>query len=379
MRRRWWLAVLALLTACAPASTTAAPGPAGAGAAQQATTAAGWTALPLPAPDARVLVLLPVGDELLALGSLPGPDGHVPAAWATSDAHSWRPLPIASATGYGAQAELVMAAADGPRIAAYGQAFGGAHSNPRPTLWAGTAAGLVEHEQPYTLLGGEDAIATDAEAARGGTFLLAGAFDGASGRYGAAVWKSADGARWTRDADAPGLASESGEQTFARGATAASDGFVLLGSSLGAGARTEPVAWTSSDATSWRRVALPSADSATASAAACDAAGCALLGNTAAADQHLTCWTLDGSQPGARVDGPGHGLVEVGQALLVAGRVYVLSAVDRVARLDTVGRNCSGWAPVELPVPSATAALGPLGPRLVLATTDDAASRLWLR
>jgi hypothetical protein len=373
MRRRWWLAVLALLAACAPAppSSTAVP--------SQVTAAVGWTAAPLPAPDARVLVLLPVGNELLALGSLPGPDGHVPAAWATSDAQSWRALPLTSATGYGAQAELVMAAADGPRVAAYGQAFGGAHSNPRPTLWVGTTAGLVEHEQPFTLLGGEDAIATDAEAARGGTFLLAGAFDGASGRYGAAIWKSADGARWTRDADAPGLASASGEQTFARGATAAVDGFVLLGSSLGAGARTEPLAWTSSDGASWRRIALPSTDSATASAAACDAAGCTVLGNTASADQHVICWTLTGAQPGARADGPGHGLVEVGQALLMAGRVYVVSAVDRVAHLDTVGRDCSGWAPVELPVPSAVAALGPLGTRLVLATTDDAASKLWLR
>ncbi len=373
------MAALVLVAACAPAparNTVPADPQATPG---RPPVVAGWTSLTPPAPDARVLAFLPVGGELVALGSVPGPDGRAPAAWATADAHSWRALPLTSATGYGAQAELVMAAADGPRVAAYGQAFGGAHSNPRPTLWAGTAAGLVEHEQPFTLLGGEDAIATDAETAHAGTFLLAGAWDTAGGRYGAAVWTSQDGVRWTRDADAPGLASAPGEQTFARGATAGPDGFLLLGSSLGADARSTPLAWTSPDGQAWRRIPLPSAGSATASGAACDAAGCVVLGATADADQHLTCWTLADGRPGLRADGPGRGLVEVSQALLVGGRAYVVDAVDRLAHVETVGRDCTGWASVPLPVASSGAALAPIGARLVLATTDGAASALWLR
>ena len=357
----------------APAATTPLPG----------AVRADWHEIAVPAPGARVMVLTPFDGGVLALGSVPGPDGRAPAAWTTADAKSWRRLALHPVTGYGQQAEFVMAGVAGAHIAAYGQAFGGAHSNARPTLWAGGAAGLTEHEQVFTLLGGEHAIATSDEAARPGQVLLAGSWDEARGGYGAAVWISSDGARWTRYADVPGLASRTGEQTAAYGAAAPRTGSLVVGYTQrpdGGTVRTDALSWTSANGRDWTRSTLPSAGPASATRAACDASGCLVAGNTATAQQHLLCWPIDPSgHAGPADDGPGNGLVQVRQVLAQPDHAYVLSDVDRVIRLDSVARDCTGWTPIPVPERAQDAALARLGDHLLLATTGTGASRLWLR
>jgi len=67
------------------------------------------------------------------------------------------------------------------------------------------------------MFGGPHAIATNDAAAVPGTALMVGQWDGPSGRYGAAVWTSADGVTWHRNAEDPALASAPGEQTSAAG------------------------------------------------------------------------------------------------------------------------------------------------------------------
>lgn len=344
---------------------------------------ADWHEIAAPAPGARVMVLTPFDGGVLALGSVPGPDGRAPAAWTTADAKSWRRLALHPVTGYGQQAEFVMAGVAGAHIAAYGQAFGGAHSNARPTLWAGGAAGLSEHEQVFTLFGGEHAIATSDEAARPGQVLLAGSWDEARGGYGAAVWISSDGARWTRYADVPGLASRTGEQTAAYGAAATPTGFLVVGNTQrpgGGTVRTDALSWTSANGRDWTRSTLPSDGSASATRAACDASGCVVAGNTATAEQHLLCWSIDPSGAATVAsNGPGQGLVQVRQVLTRPDRAYLLSDVDRVIRLDTVARDCTAWSPIPVPERAQDAALAQLGDQLLLATTGTGASRLWLR
>jgi hypothetical protein len=367
MRRGWFVLVAVLLAAAcsAPAPPLAA--------------SQGWLEVPSPQVGARVLVMAAPTGGLVAFGSVPGPDRYAPAAWSTADARTWTALPLTPATGYGRQAELTMAAADGARVSAWGQAFGGAHSNPRPTLWNGTAAQLTEHEQSFILFGGEDAIATVAEAASAGTFLLAGAWDGASGRYGAAVWTSPDGEHWTRSADAPGLASGPGEQTFARGAAAGPGGFLLLGSTQLAAGGTLPLAWTPNPDGSWHRIPLPSSGPAVATTAACDAAGCVVVGTTADVEQRPVCWTLTDGVPGARHDGPGTGVLGVTQALLAGGRVYTVSDAGHHARLDVLDRDCTNPASLPVPAEADGAALAALGGMLVLSTTTPDGGRMWTR
>jgi hypothetical protein len=371
---------LAMLTGCTTLTDRPTPAPT---AQPSGHVANGWTSIPLPSIGARVLVLLHDGVRMLALGSVPHSGHRAPAAWSTEDLVHWQTFAVHAATGYGRVAEFTMAASSGGRVVAWGQAFGGSHSNPRPTIWTADATSLREHEQPFSMFGGEDALSTDAEAARDGTTLLAGSWKSGSGRYGATVWLSRSGATWTRHADLAGLESEPGEQTSALGAAATRAGFALVGASAHygrPGPPSTPLAWFSTGASGWSRVVLPTTASAVASRVACSAGSCVELGSTLASDQHLLCWRTDatGRVTGAS-DGPGHGLVEVTDAVRTADRIVAIVDIDRVAQLYSVGTDCSGWIVLPLPAKAETAVLAGVDGRMLLATTGDGTSRLWVR
>lgn len=344
----------------------------------------GWRSVPLPTFDARVLAIVPDGGGLLVLGSVPGPAGRAPGAWTTTDGTSWHSVPLQPHTVYAGQAELIAVGAAAGHVMALGQAFGGAHSNPRMTVWTGSTAGLVEHEQPFEMFGGPHAIAVNDAAAVPGTALLAGQWDGATGRYGAAVWTSPDGAVWHRNADDPALASAIGEQTAALGAAAGADGFLVVGDTLH-GALLSPLFWTSSDGGTWRRVVLPAPATtstqggATANRAMCDSHGCVVAGIALGSQWHALCWPVTGTTPGAGTSGPGGATMQVSQALLAGDRAYVALRVDNRARLESTARDCTGWRDVPLPVGADEVRVGALGRALLLATTDTVSSQLWLR
>jgi hypothetical protein len=345
-------------------------------------TAGGWRALATPHPGARVRVLTRLGDELLALGSIPGPAGRAPGAWVTRDLRTWTSVPLHPVTGYGKQAEFIRSGVYGGHISAFGQASGGAHGNPRPTMWTGNRNGLVEHVQSFTLFGGEDAISQNGETAGAGGSLIVGSWDGRSG-YSAAVWTSPDGANWVRHQDTPGLASTAGEQTSARSATALDGRFLVVGDTQPGSGPTRALAWTSDDPRRWQRVPLPSpgADGATAARAACAPSSCVVIGARVSSAPRLLCWTLSaaGRRPQLGPLGPGGPLLEPDE-LLDAGRtLYAVIDTDASARLVAVDRDCSGWAPIALPTRAPDAAVGLLGTRMVLATTTAGASRLWTR
>ncbi len=351
----------------------------GAGSGDRRAAVRGWTEIAAPAPGARVLVTLSIGDRMMMLGSVPHGRARAPAAWTSADARTWRRVPIRPATGYGWQAEFVMATAVGRRVTAFGQANGGAHGNPRPTLWVGTAAGLKEHEQPITMFGGEDAISQTDETARPGQDLIVGAWESRRHRYGAAVWTSPDGIRWTRDADDPALQSAPGEQTTARGAAASPRGFLVVGDTL-AGEAQLPLAWSSADGTAWRRLVLPHGVAATAARAACDARGCVVVGNTTRGAPRLQCWTVPlGGTATGRGAGPGGGLTEPAQVLLQGDVAISVVGIDRIARLTVSRRDCVRTTRVAMPVAERDATVAAMPHRLVLATTDAGASRLWTR
>jgi len=387
--RRVALALLAAVLLTVTGCTAAGPKPGApsaspsASAATASTVANGWTELSPPAKDARVTVFVRVGKRMLALGSRPGTSGRAPAAWSTTDLRTWTPLSVHAVTGYGHVAEFVMAASAGGRVFAYGQAFGGAHSNPRPTVWGGGIRSLTEHEQPFTMFGGEDALAVSAEAAHGSTALLAGSWLGASGRYGATVWLSASGGMWTRYADLPGLASDPGEQTSALAAAGRTGGYMLVGASAHyeqSGPPSTPLAWLSATGHSWDRVGLPTTENSEATAVACGGSACTIIGSTLASSQHLLCWSMSTvGRATPATDGPGQGLVQVTDAALIADRTWIVADVDHVARLFTVGTDCSGWTSLPLPVDVEAAAIGAFGDGVVLTTTGSGGSRLWER
>jgi hypothetical protein len=300
---------------------------------------------------------------------------------------SWHPVPLQPHTVYAGQAQLVSVGAAAGHVMALGQAFGGAHSNARLTVWSGDTAGLVEHEQPFEMFGGPHAIAVNDAAALPGTALLVGQWDGPTGRYGAAVWTSADGSTWHRDAGDPALTSAVGEQTSALGAAAGPAGFLAVGDTLH-GALLSPLVWTSPDGVAWHRVAAPVGPvtarqgGATANRAACDGRGCVVAGIALGSPWHAMCWPVDGGTVGTvgpGTTGPSGTTMQVSQVLLAGDQALVALRVDDRARLASTGRDCAGWRDVSLPIASDEVRVGELATGLLLATTDATSSQLWLR
>ncbi|QRP44036.1 hypothetical protein [Amycolatopsis sp. FDAARGOS 1241] len=307
-------------------------------------------------------------------GSTPAPGGRAPGAWLAGP--SWTPLPLHASTGYGRQAELTLPAAAGSRLLALGSAFGGAHANPRPSIWTGSGAGLTEHEQPVELLGGERAVTTSASAASAGGYLLTGQWDHRTGGVGAAAWTSRDGVSWTLAED-PALLSTPAGQTRILAAAGFGPGYVAVGD-VRAGLTVRPVAWTSASGSTWTRVDLPSpAGSAAAWRVMCSAS-CTAVGATS--EQRLACWQSGPSWTafaGGPVIPPAQLLEVTGLTQDSTGHLDVTVEVAGRPRLWRVGPQCDGFAELPLPEPAASLTAIADGPGLLLATTTGTGSRLW--
>ncbi|MFB8001593.1 hypothetical protein [Nocardia sp. NPDC056000] len=363
---RWSFALLAVLALVAGCSSAA--------------THSGWRELPAPAAGARVLELIPVRDGVLALGSVPSGADRAPAAWLSADGTRWSSIPVRPQSPYGFLAELISAGA-GERTVVLGQAFGGAHGNPRMTVWSADhpelvdhPAELVEHPQVFELFGGPHALAVTAAAGLAGVTVLIGGWDGPGGRYGAATWTSVDGATWERHADDPVLSSAPGELTGAAAITTGPPGFVIVGQTQRD--RTQlPLEWTSPDGFTWRRISLPGT-AALATRAGCNPDRCTIFGQSTSASPTLLCWPNDATPA---VPGPAAGIIDTLKVIAEDSRTLAMVRLDGAAHLLSVDPNCADWQDIPLPVPATRVQMAALPAGLLLSTIEDNASRLWLR
>ncbi|MFD8498705.1 hypothetical protein [Amycolatopsis sp. NPDC059657] len=326
-----------------------------------------WQRIEDPAPGAKVRALLTDGDGLYAFGSA----GRAPAAWA---GRPWRAVPVHARSGYGGQAELTLPSISGGRIFALGEAFGGAHGNPRPTIWAGSAQGLTEYPQGVELLGGPRGITTSGSAAGPDAYLLTGQWDHARGGPGAAVWLSPDGVTWSQQED-PALLSERGAQTRILGAAHNGREFVAVGDvsvNEPGRAKATPLAWSSSDGKTWRREPLADPDKQGNTSVArvrCDPDACVAVGITSrpGGSQRLVTWkrtTTWGEPAVAAAEVPADHLLEVTGLAgdLVAGK--------------TGGRpRLWSLAGQEIPLPEEAGSIAVAGH--FLATTRGDVTHLW--
>ena len=218
---------------------------------------------------------------LLGGATDPAPPQRSPAAWISTDlddpagftAIAMYPLP-----GYGEIAEMFgiagRATTEGlSDIAAIGQAFGGAHGNPRTASWDGSSAGMSEVRTNFELYNGVRQISVRSITELNGTYVIFGSRVNQNGRLGAASWTSAEGDQFVLHDNDPALSSASNEQVQGlaltvgarvEGSTGSRRVFIAAGERLwwdpansADTIGTDAAVWRSDDGLAWQRWTPP--------------------------------------------------------------------------------------------------------------------------
>lgn len=188
--------------------------------------------------------------------------------------------------GYAAEARLVSLSSSGDRIVALGAARGGAHGNPRWTVWSGDGQGLLEQPQTFETFGGWDAGGLAGSAYGSDGPILIGSWRAGSGvGLDVATWHP-DGDRWVRT-PVPDSAFRATphRQPAVGGLAATADRYVAVGSTtlLGDQPREVATAWLASGlGGQWQEIQLPTPSRGTGLARAevisCAEHHCAIAG-----------------------------------------------------------------------------------------------------
>jgi len=328
-----------------------------------------WT--PVPTGDVRPAALATMGDGVLVAGS----SGTGPALLRLDTTGSTS-FELDAAEPYALQATLVVVAANSTTVDAIGTVVGGAHGNPRWTVWDGSASPqrLASHPQEFFTFGGHDAGPLTAILETPSGPVIVGSRTTNTGSR--AVLYTRTGTKWSPRPSPEALASTTDVQLgFSAAATSgarmliAGDALLLTG-----GLDQRPAVWigTGDD---WRLVELPTSGIegtglSRATSIACAADSCWVAGWVRG---HPVAWSLDPANGSATLlatlsgDPPAgndpHALVTV-----VAGTPVVATN----ASTPSVQLGCrSGWR--MLPSPGVVSALAAAGDRLYAVSAD----RLW--
>ena len=145
------------------------------------------------------------------------------------------------------QARWLVAAPRGGAVDLVGGAPAGAHSNTRWSTWRGDSTAVRELPQPFATFGGWGAGALVALVQTPGAPVIVGSWESSGAGLDIALWHP-KGERWVRASSAgTSLASTSTALVSARGAAAAGDGLLVVGSVtlLGNGVRQRAAVWWS--------------------------------------------------------------------------------------------------------------------------------------
>jgi len=236
-----------------PGGATAAPPPA-------------WTPVVLP-DGVRATSLAATGDDLLvggftggdASGSGQTPDDAAPALLVVRGESVTRAFDLRPSDPYAEVADLQSVSVEGEEVFAIGRAVGGAHANPRLTVWDGRLADrrLTSRPQEFFTFGGHDAGPLLGTTVVDGTAVIVGSRVGTTGLYGV-LWTRA-GHTWSQQEPPAELASSPDREfsflAFARLVSR----LVVTGDELGlaGGLNQAPVAFVGGLDGGWREVLLP--------------------------------------------------------------------------------------------------------------------------
>lgn len=339
--------------------------------------------LPVPAgPPGRIMVrdLVGCAGRWFVVGAVAGSDGSTrPAAWSSTDAHTWTALETVATSYHGGQNVLSAAGCRDGRVAAVGAHAGGAHGNLRVSTWTQVGGRLTEVAAPFERYGGPEAVNVGRVAGGPAGWLIVGNRSG-----GAAVWVSPDSATFELIDEAPQLMSDERGRTLAFDVAATATGWLVVGS-VRHGGRTEPVAWSSADGRRWRRVVVPAAG------------GYGELRRVTRVGATAVAVGLRGGGFGVWSDG-GHGWVPVGRFGVVGDRglpgVLGLTAIgDQIVAAVSTGATAELWIsgdrgrswrelagpPVAMVTDGdAALAVADAGGRILVAVDDGERAGLWL-
>lgn len=346
-----------------------------------------WSELTLPMPAGASGRFLPraaaaCDGKWYLVGATAGADGATqPAAWVSTDTQTWTSLTIHADSYYGKQNVIYTAGCREGRLAAVGGKVGGAHGNPRVSTWFQQPDGsLTEVKARFELYGGPVAINVSRMAAGPKGWMITG------NRYsGAAVWTSADSAKFEILEDAPELSSDDRGETWAADVAVTPDGWLVAGGIILSG-RTDrdPMAWRSTDGVTWRRTAVVGEteyDEFQRAAVSGDGTGYAV----GLRGLKFGAWRLEGDQWEARARfgaSSGAGVLSV-SGLTVTGEQLVASVSDGAQyALWLSPDGGASWRTVAAPAAmpwgaSQAVSVFAADGRLLLLADDGQAGRVW--
>jgi len=347
------------------------------------TVAPAWQQVHLP-PDVRPASLAITDDGLLVGGQRAG---H-PILIRLSGITVGREFVLDANEPAAEDAELIAVAADGDEVNAIGRWFGGAHSNPRLTMWDGTASGnlLTSRPQDFWTFGGHDAGNLLGIEHLAGQPVIFGLRSEAAGIEGV-VWTRA-GHTWTKHPDLdPSLLSNPDRVVSFTALDRLDDRLVVAGDEVGlaGGLHQRPSVWVGSPDGPWTQALLPVPDnlppasgqlSRATSLACADGAGCWVAGWVRG---RAAVWSVavgsDGAitpaQPTLLPGTPPSGGDPSALVTLVAGRPLVFTG----AATPDLQLGCpDGWRPLTPPAGTVTLLLASASG--VYAVTGDTLQRL---
>ncbi|MEO6957734.1 MAG: hypothetical protein ABI137_13405 [Antricoccus sp.] len=251
----------------------------------------------LRAPTQWAVVTVPSGvhpasltssPEGLFVGGTKEVSGRVGPVLLLYRAGVWMQIPLHPKSGYGHSAALVQLSVSGSQIVAIGDVTGGAHLNPRWSIWVGDIAGLDEQPQGMETFGGEDGGNLNGIVAAP-TPMIVGNYSISTSQIGVAVWTNSD-ALWTRPPLPPEVTGSAGDQTSSAATSSLAEATVVVGLAAPVSSATpafHATAWLFR-AGAWRRVEFGPANSAALSVS-CGPNRCLVTGLI---DQKLALWSL---------------------------------------------------------------------------------------
>lgn len=323
--------------------------------------------------DVRPAALAAGQDAVLVAGA----SGSGPALLRLDAAGSKR-FELDPAEPYAAQATLVVVAGSGSTVDAVGTVVGGAHGNPRWTVWDGTEnpPRLVSRPQGFFTFGGHDAGPLIALLETPSGPVIVGSRTTNTGSR--AVLYVRKGSTWAPTPSPIALASTAEVQLGFSAAATSGDRMFIAGDELllSGGLDQRPAVWTGSGS-EWRLVELPTSGItgtglARATSVACNETACWLAGWVRG---HPVVWSLDPATGAATLLATLPGELPAGndpRALVsVVGGVPVVATN---AATPSVQAGCpSGWR--ALATPGRVSALAASGSS-VYAIAGDVLNRL---